>query len=107
MNRSEILKEAFSYQSSLTAYAYVILQDWNLAEDAVQDLFVIISMKWESIDNSKPLYPWLKRVVRNKSIDIIRSRSKEYYCADNTLLDLVDTAFDEAEERKYTTVILR
>ena len=97
MNRkqSEILKKAFSFQDSLTAYAYVVLQDWNLAEDVVQDLFVTVSAKWESFDSSRPLYPWLKRIVRNRAVDIIRSRSKEFYCADEELLDLVEQSFDK------------
>lgn len=95
--QSEILKKAFSYQNALTAYAYVVLQDWNLAEDVVQDLFVTVSAKWESFDNSRPLYPWLKRIVRNRAVDIIRSRSKEFYCADNELLDLVEKTFDEED----------
>jgi RNA polymerase sigma factor (sigma-70 family) len=99
MNRqAELLKEAFSYQDSLTAYAYVVLQDWNLAEDVVQDLFVTVSVKWESFDSSKPLYPWLKRIVRNRAVDIIRSRSKEFYCADEVLLDLVESAFNQEDE---------
>lgn len=92
--QSEILKKAFSYQDSLTAYAYVVLQDWNLAEDVVQDLFVTVSAKWQSFDSSRPLYPWLKRIVRNRAVDIIRSRSKEFYCADEELLDLVEQSFD-------------
>ena len=96
--QSEILKRAFSYQDSLTAYAYVVLQDWNLAEDVVQDLFVTVSAKWESFDISRPLYPWLKRIVRNRAVDIIRSRSKEFYCADQDLLDLVEQAFDSEDE---------
>ena len=80
--QAEILKEAFGYQDQLTAYAYVVLQDWGLAEDVVQDLFVTVSVKWESFDSSKALYPWLKRIVRNRAVDIIRSRSKEFYCQD-------------------------
>lgn len=101
MNRkqSEILKQAFSFQDSLTAYAYVVLQDWNLAEDVVQDLFVTVSAKWESFDTSRPLYPWLKRIVRNRAVDIIRSRSKEFYCADEELLDLVEQSFDVKAEQ--------
>jgi len=100
MNRkqSEILKQAFSFQDSLTAYAYVVLQDWNLAEDVVQDLFVTVSSKWESFDTSRPLYPWLKRIVRNRAVDIIRSRAKEFYCADEELLDLVEQSFDMKAE---------
>lgn len=97
--QAEILKEAFSYQDQLTAYAYVVLQDWGLAEDVVQDLFVTVSVKWESFDSSKALYPWLKRIVRNRAVDIIRSRSKEFYCQDEALLGLVDLSFDEGEAR--------
>lgn len=98
-DQAEILKEAFGFQDQLTAYAYVVLQDWGLAEDVVQDLFVTISVKWESFDTSKPLYPWLKRIVRNRAVDIIRNRSREFYCHDEALLDLVDQAFDEGEAR--------
>ena len=97
--QAEILKEAFGYQDQLTAYAYVVLQDWGLAEDVVQDLFVTVSVKWQSFDRSKALYPWLKRIVRNRAVDIIRSRSREFYCHDEALLDLVDQSFDEGEAR--------
>ncbi|MCM8534355.1 MAG: sigma-70 family RNA polymerase sigma factor [Lentisphaeraceae bacterium] len=106
-DQTKILKEAFGFQDQLTAYAYVVLQDWSLAEDVVQDLFVTVSVKWQSFDQSKSLYPWLKRIVRNRAVDIIRSRSKEFYCEDSSLLALVDRAFDENElkeslERKKT-----
>ena len=94
-NQAKLLKEAFSYQDALNAYAYVILQDWNLAEDVVQDLFVTLSAKWESFDQNRRLYPWLKRIVRNRAVDIIRKRSREFYCGDEELLDLVDRAFEE------------
>jgi RNA polymerase sigma factor (sigma-70 family) len=97
-SQAEILKQAFSYQDQLTAYAFVVLQDWSLAEDVVQDLFVTVSVKWESFDSSKALYPWLKRIVRNRAIDIIRSRSKEFYCHDQSLLDLVDQSFAEGDQ---------
>ncbi|NQZ60152.1 MAG: sigma-70 family RNA polymerase sigma factor [Lentisphaeraceae bacterium] len=97
--QTKILKEAFGYQNALMAYAYVVLQDWNLAEDVVQDLFVTLSVKWQSYDQTRQLYPWLKRIVRNQAVNIIRQRSKEFYCADEELLDLVELAFNENETK--------
>ena len=98
--QAEILKEAFAYQGQLTAYAYVVLQDWALAEDVIQDLFVTVTVKWESFDQQKALYPWLKRIARNRAIDIIRSRSREFYCQGQILLDLVDLSFDEGDAQR-------
>jgi len=95
--QAKILKEAFGHQDALIAYVYVILQDWGLAEDVVQDLFVTLSAKWESFDDQRRLYPWLKRIVRNRAVDIIRSRSREFYCADDEILDLVERAFEQED----------
>ena len=44
MNDSEsTIRKAFKYKGSLEAYAFSIIHDWGLAEDAVQEALIKVS----------------------------------------------------------------
>ena len=72
---SEFLKLAFDSRSLLTAYAYSILKDWGLAQDVFQDAVISMNEKSDDIKSDSPI-KWLKSVIRNKSIDIIRKNER-------------------------------
>ena len=93
-NQSDLMKEAFQHQDNLIGYAYGVLLDWDLAQDAVQDGFIAACHKWDSFDSTKELYPWLKRIVRNKAIDIIRKRKNETVSDNDTLSTMAEAALN-------------
>ena len=53
-----------------------ILGDFDLAEEAVQDAFVVALARWPS--NGVPRNPgaWITRTARNRAIDIVRRRQR-------------------------------
>jgi len=94
-----LLRQAFSYRDDMVAYAYALTRDWSLAQDAFQEALITLHHK---IDEMKveTLFYWLKRVTRNKAVDIIRkyevmSKAKE------KLVLLVDTCFDHHFNEDY------
>src|SRR5210317_2010923 len=65
------------YRRAVFAYARGILHDDSLAEDCVQEVFFELVRKADTIDISRGVRGWLFRVARNRSIDVIRKRSRE------------------------------
>lgn len=65
-----------NYASALYSIVLQILNDTELANDVVQEVFVNI---WRRIEQYEPakgrLFTWMMNIARNASIDTLRSRS--------------------------------
>lgn len=72
---SDVLQAAFDSRPVLTAYAYSLLKDWSLSQDIFQEAVIALNEKHQTSEISNPA-GWLKSVIKNKSIDIIRKRER-------------------------------
>lgn len=62
------------YGDALFGVAHKVVRDEEMAQDIVQESFIKIWKKADSYDTSKAkLFTWLFRIVRNTSIDKLRS----------------------------------
>ena len=62
------------YERPLCSYAFGLLRDLERARDAVQDTFLrLCGQKPEKLQGREA--PWLFRVCRNRSLDILRKES--------------------------------
>lgn len=65
------------YRRAVFAYARRILGDDALAEDCVQDVFLELARRADTIDIARGVRGWLFRVARNRAVDMLRRRSRE------------------------------
>lgn len=72
----QIMRAALSYQQGLTAYAYGIIRDWGLAQDAFQEALIALHHKVKEVDVER-LEAWLRRVVHHKAVDCVRKESNQ------------------------------
>ena len=86
----------------LTCYAYSILQDWSLAEDAVQEMTIAASDKWESFRGKSSILTWLRSITRSKSIDILRKRKREVEYEPDKLDNIMESAFSAHANEEET-----
>ena len=91
-------KEAFSElieltQMELIKTAYLYLKDKMLAEDVVNDTYIKLIEKCRSLKNDN-IMGWLKTVVINKSIDLLKKRRRETLINDE-ILNLKSLSHDE------------
>lgn len=56
--------------------AYLVLRDWQLAEDAVQSAFVKVYLRWARVDRST-VEAYVRRAVINESLSLVRKRGHE------------------------------
>src|SRR5436189_293129 len=91
----DLLRAAFKYQDALTSYAFAMLQDWALAQDAVQETFIVLQKKHAEFRPGANVFTWARQILRFEALKIIRARGRESYVADEELFALVDAQFDE------------
>lgn len=79
--RENVLKQDFTffedlfhvYYCPLLAFANKYTNDKQASEDIVQDVFLALWMKRESIDFSIPIKPYLYKATHNKSLSYLNS----------------------------------
>ena len=59
---------------------YRILNDLQEAEDAMQEAFIIAFEKIDSYKGEVSFGAWLKRIVVNRSIDVLKKRKIIFEC---------------------------
>lgn len=94
-------------------YAYKIVSNYHLAEDALQEAFSIIWLEAASYNSElgSPLN-WMCTIVKNKSIDLIRKngalRVEEYFDGESYALGICN-ALDPYEilRKKQTAIVVK
>jgi len=84
----------FEYRDALLAYAFTILRDWQLAEDALQETVLVVLNRDAEAEPVRDLFAWVRRVLRNKCMETIRSRTRETTNEQERLQALVTEACD-------------
>ncbi|RZL09056.1 MAG: sigma-70 family RNA polymerase sigma factor [Pedobacter sp.] len=83
-----------NYSGALYNIVMQILNDVDLSNDVLQDVFVNIWRRIESYDSNKGrLFTWMLNITRNAAIDVLRSKSyqnsqKNQSISDHTEYDL-------------------
>lgn len=66
------LVEAYQQRVYLTAYRF--LRSREDAQDVTQEAFLRTVRAIDSLDETRPLWPWLRRVATNLSINLLQKR---------------------------------
>jgi|ERR1043166_2444206 RNA polymerase sigma-70 factor (ECF subfamily) len=90
LTQEEVLRAAFKHHEALTVYAYGLVRDWSLAQDAVQEAYLVLVNKWQSYQPGGDLYSWVRQMVKFEALDLLRSRGKERYLEHEELLLRID-----------------
>jgi RNA polymerase sigma-70 factor (ECF subfamily) len=92
--RDDVVKAAFQHRDALKGYALALLRDWSLAEDVVQDAFIVVMNKWENYRPGSSVFPWVRQIVHLKALEALRAR-RPAASIDPGLLDRVAATLQE------------
>lgn len=83
------------YGRSVYALALSMLREPRAAEDVAQDVFVTFWQRPERYVAARGTFgPWILRVTRNRTIDVIRRRGREQYTDDEREPELAERLAD-------------
>jgi len=78
LTQEDVLKKAMSYHMAFQTYAYGFLSDWALAEDVVQNAYIIVMKKWQDFQPGTSMFSWVRSIVRFKSLEMLKTRTKHF-----------------------------
>jgi len=93
--RETLVKEAFKYQGILEAYAYGMLRDWALAQDAFQETILVLMDKWQAYDPRFKVSTWARQIIHHKCLELLRKRRRDVLTDNEQLLSLVHESLAE------------
>jgi RNA polymerase sigma factor (sigma-70 family) len=87
-----------NYSGSLYTVIAQIIDDIEVANDVLQEVFIHIWKKMESYDPAKGrLFTWMLNIARNASIDAVRSKSYQNSMKNLAIPDSEETGFSTKE----------
>ena len=92
------------YSGKIFALAWNMLGERGAAEDVMQDVFIKF---WQNLDDLRerdvPVTPWLLRVTKNRSIDLLRRKREVLSDALPEPADPASSALDTLQDRARRT----
>lgn len=108
LDRDRIVKEAFRHRDAFLTHAFALVRDWAVAEDVVQDAFIVVMNRWEDFQEGTSVFAWVRRIVHLKAMEALRSRARRFTPAEEELLERVAAAVrDELGEEESERQRLR
>src|SRR5687767_199594 len=95
VSAEDLLRAAFKYQDALTSYGFALLRDWALAQDAVQETFIVLQKKHAEFRPGANVFTWARQILRYEALKIIRDRGRESCVVDEELFALIEARFEE------------
>ena len=101
-----IVYKTYAAQSFSLAFKYLLNKE--LAEDAVQNLFLKLWLKKEEIDETKPINRYLFTMLKNDLLNTLRDSKKNIYLLEDCLsmvLELEDDSQNENLKQEQMNII--
>jgi RNA polymerase sigma-70 factor len=95
MERDELVREFQRGRFRLVAYIRALVGDPDLTEDLFQETSVVVLQKLPSFDTDRDLHAWTRGIARNLVLRHREQARRLVPFADDRLIDLVDSAFEE------------
>ncbi|MBR9758126.1 MAG: RNA polymerase sigma factor [Algicola sp.] len=94
-NRMAQMQLYNQYCNGMYIVAYRFLKNKADAEDAVQEAFIKAFSKLHQFTEDVTFGAWLKRIVVNRCIDVLKSQKQQVLDLEDNHLKVVDTATDD------------
>jgi RNA polymerase sigma-70 factor, ECF subfamily len=92
------------YYPALTATAYAVVRDHQLAQDAVQEALAKALVKLPGLKRPEKFAPWLAAICRNHAVDLVRKRVHSVPVED--LTEVPDqSVHDNADGREHGPMV--
>lgn len=105
LNKDTAIRLLMRDSDKLRAYAWMILRDDHLVDDALQDLGLIAIRKCGEITDESHFGAWCRIATRNISRDLVRARKRSPVSLSDSVLDSLDQQWEELDATPSADVI--
>lgn len=97
LDRDTVVRLLLSGRAGLLGYIHSIVRDWNVADDVLQEVSILALKKCGSIQDEAHFGGWVRQTARFESLNLLRRQGHSPHLLGETVLDLLDTAWNAAE----------
>jgi RNA polymerase sigma-70 factor, ECF subfamily len=72
VERVELVQALARTLPAVRAYAYAILRDFHIAEDAAQEVALLAAARWDDLPRGEPFLAWARETARRKALELRR-----------------------------------
>ena len=88
----------------VSAYVRSTILNYHDSEDIIQNIAVIFAEKYDRLDPSRRVLPWVLRIARYEVVNHFRSQGREQIMSDEKVLQRIERAYhvihDESQDIK-------
>jgi RNA polymerase sigma-70 factor (ECF subfamily) len=94
LTQGEAMRLLIANRAGLYAYIRSVVADRHLAEDALQQLSVVLLQKHAQIADPGGFLPWARRAARLEALHLVRQRHPGRLTFTDAVLDVIDRTWD-------------
>ncbi|MBA62880.1 MAG: hypothetical protein CMJ76_11000 [Planctomycetaceae bacterium] len=98
--RDRVVKDAMGFRVELVAYARSLVGEYALAEDVVQQAFLVIFDKYEQFQEGTSILAWCRAIVRIEVFRLKDRQHRERTLASRLLDDAITAAYEEFQTQR-------
>ena len=95
--RAEILNLFMKKQLKYKGYAYTLVIDWSMAEDAVQEAAIYVCDHFDHFELGTNFDAWARSVIKNRCREILRKEHREKEKAHKVAEVISEEVWDEVK----------
>lgn len=88
MTNSSLVEWVNTYTNDLVSWAYHKTSDREIAQDLVQDTFLVAAEKYTTFKGNSSPKTWLFSILNNKIVDYYRKKSKKHVSLEGNFMSL-------------------
>jgi RNA polymerase sigma-70 factor (ECF subfamily) len=106
-SKEHIAKVLMQQRDRLSAQVWVIVGDFHITEDVLQELTVLAIEKGVEFEDEFRLRAWLRKSARLKALEAVRRQGRVPVLLSSDVLEQLDVAWETAEESPIASTLER
>jgi len=92
-NRRHSITSWIEVQTTVSAYVRSLILDFHDSEDVIQNIALVFADKFEQLDSSRDLIPWVLKVARYEVANYFRTQNREKKFFDEKAMHRIEHAY--------------
>jgi len=92
-NKRHSITSWIEVQTTVSAYVHSVILNYHDSEDVIQNIAVVFANKFDQLDSSRDLLPWVLKVARYEVANYFRAKNKERKFFDEKAMQRIEQAY--------------
>ena len=92
-NKRHSITSWIEVQTTVSAYVHSVILNYHDSEDVIQNIALVFANKFDQLDSSRDLLPWVLKVAHYEVANYFRAQNKERKFFDEKAMQRIEQAY--------------